>query len=652
MKHNNKLNFFSVALMYVGTIVGAGFASGREIWQFFGVFGDKGFFGILFVGILFILMGMVTSIVASVLRTSDMGRILSPGGNEKISKLIGYFMALLLFTTIVNLSSAGGALVSQQFGIHRAVGGLIVVILVVATVIGGFDRMSKVFKCVMPVLVTALVVISLCVLTMDLPQGEVQEAVKPSPLAESWWFSPVMYLSYNMLAIVPIVATATHNAKTKKQAVAGSALGGVLLLIIAMLLYFAMRTDSGYAQAMDMPMLALAGKLGTVASFAYTLIMFFTVYSSATGNYYGFTTKLKDDKNKNFKIVFFAILGFLFGLAGFKNIVAYMMPVLGILGMIIVALLIINFFVVFISNFCTDQEKHKYDFPEGVINVTTGRGSASLLFIGTEKTALVDCSMAYCGDQLVEKVKAELNGRPLDYLFASHTHYDHIGALPSLRREWPDLIVCGAEHGQEVLKREGALRGIKKLGDEAAQMYSGGRVKEVSVEGMSIDRVLHDGEVVDLGGKQIVALEAKGHTQCSMTYVVEPMSLMLACESVGVLERKGMCHPAILHSFEEGIKSIRKCRDYGAKRVIVSHYGIVPENYNEKLWELFEREAKIEKETIEKAWEKGMTEDEILQFMTDKYWYEGRSIEQPLEAFQINMINTIRLYKKDKEQGK
>ncbi len=34
-----KLNFFHVALMYVGTIMGAGFASGREIWQFFGVFG-------------------------------------------------------------------------------------------------------------------------------------------------------------------------------------------------------------------------------------------------------------------------------------------------------------------------------------------------------------------------------------------------------------------------------------------------------------------------------------------------------------------------------------------------------------------------------------------------------------------------------------
>ena len=40
MKDNSKsvnLNVLNVALMFVGAIMGAGFASGREIWQFFGV---------------------------------------------------------------------------------------------------------------------------------------------------------------------------------------------------------------------------------------------------------------------------------------------------------------------------------------------------------------------------------------------------------------------------------------------------------------------------------------------------------------------------------------------------------------------------------------------------------------------------------------
>ena len=52
MKENKKLNALNVAGLYVGAIIGAGFASGREIWQFFGLFGEKGIYGVVIFAIL------------------------------------------------------------------------------------------------------------------------------------------------------------------------------------------------------------------------------------------------------------------------------------------------------------------------------------------------------------------------------------------------------------------------------------------------------------------------------------------------------------------------------------------------------------------------------------------------------------------------
>ena len=78
MKDNSKsvnLNVLNVALMFVGAIMGAGFASGREIWQFFGVFGEKGIVGALLVGILFIFLGTMTAYIARKLDTNEMGTI-------------------------------------------------------------------------------------------------------------------------------------------------------------------------------------------------------------------------------------------------------------------------------------------------------------------------------------------------------------------------------------------------------------------------------------------------------------------------------------------------------------------------------------------------------------------------------------------------
>ena len=89
--------------------MGAGFASGREIWQFFGVFGTFGNIGIIFAAILFVTLGMMTGYIARTLGSSDMGKVVVPGGNQKVISAIGYFMAILLYTAIVSMTAAGGA---------------------------------------------------------------------------------------------------------------------------------------------------------------------------------------------------------------------------------------------------------------------------------------------------------------------------------------------------------------------------------------------------------------------------------------------------------------------------------------------------------------------------------------------------------------
>ena len=89
----------------------------------------------------------------------------------------------------------------------------------------------------------------------------------------------------------------------------------------------------------------------------------------------------------------------------------------------------------------------RFDFPADVYRVTAGFGGEALLIVGSEKTGLLDCGMAYCGEKMVEKLARRLaeNGREkLDYIILSHSHYDHMGALPYVRRRFPEAMVCGS----------------------------------------------------------------------------------------------------------------------------------------------------------------------------------------------------------------
>ena len=58
MKKNN-VSTLRIAATYIGIVVGAGFATGQELLQFFVIFGLQGFWGIVITTFLFIIFGFI-----------------------------------------------------------------------------------------------------------------------------------------------------------------------------------------------------------------------------------------------------------------------------------------------------------------------------------------------------------------------------------------------------------------------------------------------------------------------------------------------------------------------------------------------------------------------------------------------------------------
>ena len=341
---NKKINFFTVALMYVGTIMGAGFASGRESWQFFGVFGKNAYLGIAIAGAMFMALGMMVSYIALQKNTNDMGKIIMPVDTPKATEAVGYFMAAILYTIIISMSAAGGSFLNQQFGIHKAIGGAIIVALVIFTVLGDFERISKVFKLIIPILFAVVVICSILVIFSDIKQSGKTSGFPPSDMAKTWYVSAVIFISYNMLGMISVVASSSIRAKDEKNAIAGSALGGIMLAIMTLVLVIALQKDMAFTQSLDLPMLGFSARISTIANIMYGAVLFAAIYSAATSTYYGFSTKLKEGKWKRYIVVIGAILGFLGGMCGFKAIVAYLYPIEGYIGIVIIILITINFF--------------------------------------------------------------------------------------------------------------------------------------------------------------------------------------------------------------------------------------------------------------------------------------------------------------------
>lgn len=665
MQQKTNLNLLNVALMFVGAIMGAGFASGREIWQFFGVFGRQGRIGILLIAVLFVVLGMMTAYLARILGTNDMGRIIAPGGNPKIENLVSWFMAIMLFTVLINMTAAGGALLHQNFGISRLVGGVLIGVLVIVTVLGEFERISKVFRYIMPVLFAAVILISVLAVTANLGASAQREPVKPSPIAGNWVLAACLYISYNILAMIPIVATSSVNAKSEKSAMLGSGLGGIFLGVLAFTIVLALQKDMQFAQAMDMPMLAYAGRISKGAGIIYSVLLFAAIYASATSNFYGFTTKLRTDEKKSRKVILSACLAFLLGLVGFKNVVAYMFPIEGYLGFAIIAMLLLNFAQVrrrerrrklyqkdmrrapipaFFENFAGHD---RTDFPRPLVRVTGGPGGEAILILGSEKTALYDCGMACFADNLIENLKTVLNaeGKTLDYILLSHTHYDHIGALPYVLQVWPEAQVCGLQKAKEVFAHPNARATMERLGNNAKALY-GVEGIEITAAGMRVDRVLADGDSISLGAETITAYETKGHTDCSASYLLSPEKILFTSESTGMQVTSMLVQTSPLKSYDDCFASAARLKTFDVNDLILPHYGRLPSFRNQTYFDDFIKEAELEQHMLEEAIRQGLSDDELLQLHMRRYWSEKRNKAQPFAAYALNTQIIIRQLRK------
>jgi len=303
------------------------------------------------------------------------------------------------------------------------------------------------------------------------------------------------------------------------------------------------------------------------------------------------------------------------------------------------------------ETFVSFKDFDRFSFPEGIVRVTAGHGGEAILISGSEKTALLDCGMAYCSSLLIENLSRELGGRKLDYILVSHTHYDHIGALPFVRKAWPGLKVIGASYAQKVFSSTGAINTIISLSQNAAGMYAGDPGMQIPAEGFSIDRVVEDGDTVSLGEEEFVVIETKGHTDCSLSFLLNPENMLFLSESTGVLEAPDKMHVTILKSYQDTMVSVEKCRNKRAKFLVSPHYGLMPEHFNDTYWELFLSTVDDYKNFLFELFRQGLQDEEVLTKYEEMRRGGIIKKEQPTEAFIMNARNVIKVFKKEFEAG-
>lgn len=323
----------TTAATYIGTVVGAGFASGQEVLQFFGLLGPRGLpaIGLTVAG--FFIFGYAVMETGRRIGADSHLPVLRETSGRLLSPVLDFVITFFLFGAHSAMVAGAGSVLNQEFNIPWIAGAGAIAAVTLVTVIFGLRGVVSAVSAVVPFLLAGVLIVSIAVLysrglTLGTPPPEVK------PVVTTWPAAGLTYISYNVIMSTPVLAVLGTTLKDRKQVTAATLLGALGLGIALTLVFLSIVSSFPDVVTYEVPMARLAGTVHRLGSPFYTVIFLAEVYTTAVANLYGFAIRLAPGDTPAFKLTatLSSVVGVWAASAGFSNLVRVVYPLVGWAG--------------------------------------------------------------------------------------------------------------------------------------------------------------------------------------------------------------------------------------------------------------------------------------------------------------------------------
>lgn len=317
------------AAVYIGLVIGAGFASGREVMEYFNLVSSVNPTGILAAAFLFMLTAYMIGAKAAEENISVFDDYIS-AVSGRAAPFVRYFMLAYMFCGMFVMFSGSGALVYETTSCSSVFGAAAmaaVCFLVISFDLSGVVTLNLVL---VPLMICGIC--GICVYSAVFGNISTFLSFENTGAAVT---SAICYASYNTLTagsvLVPLAGGQTIK-DIRKSAILGGFLIG--LLITMMWTVQGMSFDALWNS--ELPMLTLAAMCGKQCKRLYWAVLFMAICTTAVSYGFGIMSHFSNRiKTKKDRILFAAVICLAAlppALYGFSALVSKLYSLFGYIG--------------------------------------------------------------------------------------------------------------------------------------------------------------------------------------------------------------------------------------------------------------------------------------------------------------------------------
>ncbi|MTI80678.1 MAG: hypothetical protein FH758_07295 [Firmicutes bacterium] len=336
------LMFIKVLALYIGTVIGAGFASGQEVLQFFISYGVDGIYGVIVVTICFAYLGMIIMYLATKFKSGSYQELL-PYLIGPMYKIMDYLSLIMLLGGLGIMLAGSGAVLNQYLGVPNYIGIFAAVIITITVIFGGVERVLSANLILVPIKLVVVCLITILVISNQATMVPTQVVPAAKPLvASNWFWASILYVSYNM--IVPLAAlSSVGRLITPKIGVLAGLTGGIILGVITGLITIAGLSFYPEIAKYPVPMLYMAEAVAPVLRTVFALLIWMAILTTAIANAHGFASRIAPNDGKKYKLTGAGVCIAILPLTtlDFAQLVQKLYPMFGYAGLILLVSLVI-----------------------------------------------------------------------------------------------------------------------------------------------------------------------------------------------------------------------------------------------------------------------------------------------------------------------
>ncbi len=156
--------------------------------------------------------------------------------------------------------------------------------------------------------------------------------------------------------------------------------------------------------------------------------------------------------------------------------------------------------------------------------------SCVYLLRGSRDSMLINGGMSYIVPDLLRQFdEFDIDESRITRLLILHSHFDHVGIIPFLKRRNNKLAVYGSARAWEILRMPKAIKTINAFNHEVSMQVG----REAAYEAQDLEwrevingNTISEGDTFDMGNLTGQVYETPGHSSCSISLYVPELKAL------------------------------------------------------------------------------------------------------------------------------